>query len=173
MARKQPRRAEAASVSPTEAYWVEARQTLGRDVFFIDTGAILKSFEENDQVYSEFFETTIGTFVTSSYTIVETVRRLVKDRHRQFIGPGGERSVDLALYLLRRWVQAYEVQVMHLPEAVYQEALDVFEEKRYLACDLNDILSAQIVKGLEQTRIVTSDRRHFPQLGLDCLPTGA
>ncbi|MEQ1761083.1 MAG: PIN domain-containing protein [Vicinamibacterales bacterium] len=172
MPRKRQQSAQPLQEDKCAQYWRERREEFGRNLFFLDTGAILGSLEKDDQVYSDFFDSLVSeTLITSSYVVMETVRRLVKDKHDSFAGPQGQRAVQLALYVIKDWIAARDVRVLHVPREVYTEAIEEFNRRHYIGCDLNDILSAQIVRGLEQDRIVASDKNHFLQLGLNCLPS--
>ncbi len=153
------------------AYWQNQIQHLGRNVFYVDTGAILECLNPEDELFSAFFDGVVGDrLVTSSYVVAETVRRLVKSRPNQFRGPAGEQAFELAVHFLRRWLEQHNVSVLHIPQDVFDAARTEFEQKKHIGCDLTDVISYVIVVGLEQTRIVSSDRRHFQSLALTCLP---
>jgi predicted nucleic acid-binding protein len=106
--------------------------------------------------------------VTSTYVIAEAIRRLIKSKPREFVGPGGEQKTDLALYLLFQWLSDNKVAIICPPEAVFDEAKRLFREHRALGCDLSDVISYVIVRGLEQDRILSQDG-HFRSLGLTTL----
>ncbi|MFH0982478.1 MAG: hypothetical protein V2A79_13210, partial [Planctomycetota bacterium] len=110
-----------------------------------------------------------GRLVTSSFVLAETVRRLVKSKPNQFIGPAGQQGCELAVHFLRRWLAERDVSVLYVPEKVFGAARAEFELKRAVGCDLTDVISYLIVVGLEQSRIVSRDG-HFRSLGLTCLP---
>lgn len=166
-ASKQIRKAPAAA----DVYWRERIQELGPKVLFVDSGAVLECLSPEDERFSAFFDGHIGDrLVTSSYVVAETVRRLVKSRPNKFKGPAGERTSDLAVHFLRRWLHEHDVSVLHVPREVFDAARTEFERKKHIGCDLTDVISYVIVVGLQQTRIVSSDRRHFQSLALTCLP---
>jgi predicted nucleic acid-binding protein len=151
-------------------YWQEQIRQLGRQVFYVDTGAILECLNPKDERFNEFFDGVVGgRLVTSSYVVAETVRRLVKSKPNQFIGPRGEQRSELAVHFLRRWLEEREVSVLYVPEEVFGAARSEFERKRAIGCDLTDVISYLIVVGVEQNRIVSPDR-DFRSLGLTCLP---
>jgi predicted nucleic acid-binding protein len=153
-----------------DAYWQEQIRELGRKVFYVDTGAILECLNPKDERFNAFFDGVVGgRLVTSSYVVAETVRRLVKSKHNQFVGPAGIQHFDLAVHFLRRWLEERDVSVLYIPQEVFGAARTEFERKRAIGCDLTDVISYVIVIGLEQNRIVSPDR-HFRSLGLTCLP---
>jgi predicted nucleic acid-binding protein len=151
-------------------FWTEQIRTLGRNVFYIDTGGILKVLE-GDDTFIEFFNSVVGQqLLTSTYVLSEVVRRIVKASHpERFSGPNGERGSDLAAYILTDWIQDNNVHVICPPEAVFRAAKSEFVRNRSLGCDLVDVMSYVIVIGLQQTRIVSADT-HFRSLGLVCYP---
>jgi len=152
-------------------YWHALMRSLGRKVFYVDTGAILECLNPEDEQFSKFFESVVeGRLVTSSYVVAETVRRLVKSKPQQFRGPEGERASELAVYFLHSWLTEHRVSVINIPEEIFDLARTEFERKKQIGCDLTDVISYIIVVGLQQNRIVSSDRRHFQSLSLTCLP---
>lgn len=155
-----------------DEYWQNHIQLLGRHVLFVDTGAILGWYERGNDEYRKFFKSVVGwRLVTSTYVLTETVRRIAKSKTRdQFAGPSGERTGILCLHFLQEWLAEQNVRVLCVPDIVFEHAKDVFREYHAIGCDLNDVLSSVIVKGLEQTEIVSPDREHFGSLGLTCLP---
>jgi len=156
--------------SESESYWQEQIRLYGRETFYIDTSAILECLSPDDEQFKLFLNTVVGgQFVTSSYVIAETVRRLVKPQYDRFVGPAGERRFELAIYVLRCWLDERGVAVICIPPQAFSAARAAFEQKRAIGCDLTDVVSYLIVRGLEQTRIVSKDG-HFRQLGLTCLP---
>jgi predicted nucleic acid-binding protein len=152
-------------------YWLGQIQQLGRNVFYVDTSAILECLNPNDELFNPFFDRVVGgRLVTSSYVVAETVRRLVKSKHNEFIGPGGIQHSDLAVHFLRRWLEERDVSVLYVPQEVFGAARTEFEREEGIGCDLTDVISYVIVVGLQQTRIVSKDRRHFQSFALTCLP---
>jgi predicted nucleic acid-binding protein len=142
----------------------------GRNNFYVDTGAIVASLDPEDQTYSDFFNNANNGFITSSYVLMETVRFLVKSgQHRAFRGPAGEREYDLAAYVLHTWLTRFNVSVIHVPEHIFQIARSQFGTRRDIGCDMNDLLSFLIVRGMGQASIVAKDS-HFRYLGLTIIP---
>jgi predicted nucleic acid-binding protein len=148
-------------------YWREQIALLGRNIVFVDTGAILEAHTRDDANFSVYFERTTDKFVTSSLVVAETVRRLVKSNPNEFRGPSGGQFT--ALHFVRTWLVEHHVEILHLPKHVFEYAVRTFEGKEKMGCDLNDIISWVIVNGLEQTRIAAKDR-HFSALGLTLYP---
>ena len=154
-----------------DTYWQDQIRHLGRKVLYVDTGAILECLNPEDELFNAFFDAVIGDrLVTSSYVVAETVRRLVKSKPNQFKGPAGQQGSELAVHFLRGWLEEHNVSVLHIPQEVFDAAQTEFELKIHIGCDLTDVISYVIVLGLQQTRIVSSDRRHFQNLTLTCLP---
>ena len=152
-------------------YWQDQIGRLGRGVFYVDTGAILESLNPQDERFNAFFDGVIGDrLVTSSYVVAETVRRLVKSKPNQFRGPAGQQASELAVHFLRSWLEEHNVSVLHIRQELFDAARTEFERNKHIGCDLTDVISYLIVVGLQQTRIVSSDRRHFQSLKLICLP---
>jgi predicted nucleic acid-binding protein len=141
---------------------------IGRDAFFLDTGAILESFAEGDNAYVQFLGSVQGKLITSSFVVVETVRRVTKTRHSVFVGPSGERNRHLASYFLRKWLMEKQVSILTVPVAVFDIAKAKFHTI-HVDCDLCDMISYVIVTGIEQSRIISTDN-HFRQLGLQVYP---
>jgi predicted nucleic acid-binding protein len=141
---------------------------IGRDAFFLDTGAILESFVEHDNEYVRFLRGVQGRLITSSFVVAETVRRVTKTRHGSFVGPAGERNRQLASYFLRVWLTEKRVSVLAVPAAVFDIARAQFHTV-HVDCDLSDLISYVIVTGIEQSRIISTDD-HFRQLGLQVYP---
>lgn len=152
-------------------FWQGQIRSLGRRVFFVDTGGILKTLEA-DEAFTEFFDSLVGDqLITSTYVLSEVVRRIIKADHpNRFVGPAGERHSDLAVYVLTQWLETHNVKILCPPEEVFNAAKAMFAENRSIGCDLVDVLSYVIVKGFQQSRIVSSDA-HFRKLGLACFPT--
>lgn len=152
-------------------FFADQIQKLGRGVLFVDTGAIVGCVDRDDHSFPAFFDELVGErLITSTYVLVECVRRIVKAKVvSQFVGPKGERGVDLALHILQEWLKAHDVVVLTVPEAVFDAAKRSLEQHRGLNCDLTDMLSFEIIQGLEQQRIVAKDA-HFKSLGLNVLP---
>ncbi len=154
-------------------YWQEQTRRLGRSLLFIDTGAILKVFEKNEDDYALFLEQEAVNyrFVTSTYVVAETVRRLTKakypDRHT---GPRGEKGSQLCLYILKSWLTQQGIHELCIPSEIFNIAKAEFDKSHVIGCDLTDIISFVIVRGLEINEILSPDRQHFGQLGLTCLP---
>jgi predicted nucleic acid-binding protein len=152
-------------------FWKEQIRTFGRSVFFVETGCVLASLTPSTQamvagLLKELVSNRLSDrLVTSTYVITEAIRRLVKSKPREFVGPGGEQKTDLALYLLFEWLTDNNVAIICPPDAVFDEAKRLFREHRALGCDLSDIISYVIVRGLEQDRILSQDG-HFRSLGL-------
>jgi predicted nucleic acid-binding protein len=151
------------------AYWQTQIAWLGRNLVFVDSGAILEAHTRGDTRYAQFFQTATDKFVTSSFVITETVRRLIKSGDYVFRGPSGQQHIDLAVHFIRAWLADNHVTILHIPPSVFDLASKTFEGKRSIGCDLNDIISYIIVRGLEQNRIASKDR-HFNALGLTVLP---
>lgn len=157
-------------VAAADEYWQYQIRQLGRNLFYVDTGAILECWNPQDERFSAFFDGVIGgRLVTSSYVVAETVRRLVKSKSNQFVGPNGMRQIELAVHFLRGWLLEHDVSVLHIPPEVFDAARATFEDKKSIGCDLTDVISFLIVNGLQQNRIVSPDG-HFRSLGLTCLP---
>lgn len=141
---------------------------IGRDAFFLDTGAILESFVEHDSAYAQFLGSVQGKLITSSFVVVETVRRVTKTRQSGFVGPSGERNRQLAAYFLQKWLMERRVSILTVPGAVFDIAKATFHTI-HVDCDLCDMISYLIVTGIEQSRIISTDN-HFRQLGLQVYP---
>lgn len=154
-----------------DKYWHELIANLGRKVMFIDTGAILSTFDPGDDRFRNFFKSAVGyRFVTSTYVVAETVRRLVKAGVKsQFCGPNGERTLALSRHILKVWLEERNVFTICIPETVFEATKVKYCTRHGVDCDLTDLLSADIVRGLEQKEILSPDS-HFQQLGLQCLP---
>ncbi len=153
-----------------DTYWQDQIQHLGRNVFYVDTGAILECLNPEDERFTAFFDGVVGArLVTSSYVVAETVSRLVKAKPHKFIGPGGQQKSGLAVHFLRGWLEEHDVSVLYIPEEVFGAARTEFEGKKEIGCDPIDVISFLIVVGLEQSRIVSRDG-HFRSFGLTCLP---
>ena len=154
-----------------EEYWKEQIARLGKNVLFVDTSAIVGVFERGVEQFSHFFDgLTDYRFVTSTYVVTETVRRLVKSKTRDgFMGPSGETTVALALHVLREWLDSYNFTVLCIPEDVFNEARQAYPRWSGIHCDLTDVISLTIVNGLNGSQIVTGDG-HFLSFGLRCLP---
>ncbi len=154
-----------------DEYWRNQIARLGRNVLYVDTGAIVGVFERGVSTFGNFFEQMTGfRLVTSTYVVAESVRRLVKSKTPDnFIGPGGERTVALALHVLRVWLDNNNVTVLCVPEEVFNEAKRVYPTYCGTHCDLTDVISLTIVRGLEQSQIVSPDG-HFLSFGLRRLP---
>ncbi len=167
--RPSKRSLEASTVG--DSYWQNHIRDLGRKVLYVDTGAILECLNPEDEEFTAFFDRLIGDrLVTSSYVVAETVRRLVKSKKNQFRGPAGQQASELAVHFLRHWLEERNVLVLHIPQEVFDAARTQFEQKKHIGCDLTDVISYVIVVGLQQSRIVSKDRRHFQSLALTCLP---
>ena len=156
-------------LNAADTFWQGEIRRLGRKVFYVDTGAILECLNPADELFNKFFDSVVDRLVTSSYVVAETVRRLVKSKPNQFRGPAGQQASELAVHFLRSWLEEHDVSVLHIPQEVFDAARTEFEQKKSIGCDLTDVISYMIVVGLQQTRIVSSDR-HFRFLGLTCLP---
>lgn len=154
-----------------EEYWKKQLARLGKNVLFLDTGAIVGVFERDVDQFSNFFDGCIDyRFVTSTYVVAETVRRLVKSKTPDnFLGPNGEKTVALALHVLRTWLDSYNVAVLCIPEDVFNEARRDYPTWAGIQCDLTDVISLAIVRGLNSSEIVTGDG-HFQSFGLRRLP---
>lgn len=142
----------------------------GRGVIYIDTSAILDAFSEKDDLL-RFLNDWDGGLITSNFVVVETVRRVTKARGPVgFKGPAGERGRDLACHFLSDWLTERKVIVLTIPEAVFDVARVQFPGIKGVAeCDLADLISFLVVKGMEQDRIVSPDE-HFARLGLQRFP---
>ena len=158
-------------MNATDEYWSNLQKTLSRRTLYIDTGAILGYLEKDNDKFHDFFDKSTGyRFITSTYVITETVRRLVKSQTpNQFVGPNGERLRDLSLFVLNNWIEEMNIQVIHLPVEVFEEAKQHYCSKAYIPCDLTDVISYWIVSHLGQDRIVAADK-HFYTLGLNLEP---
>jgi hypothetical protein len=167
--RRRPKKIE---VSPILAgFWEDQIRSFGRSVHFIDTQGILECWEK-DSLVNEHLERSIGvTFLTSTYVLAEAVRRLVKAQlQNQHKGPGGERGKDLAVHLLTDWLTLHDVRTICPPLEAFEYATKVYtSEYRALGCDLCDVISFVIVKGMEQDAIISTDS-HFASMGLVLLP---
>lgn len=158
--------------APSGDFWRSEIQRLGRRALFVDTGAIIACLEPHDTRFRAFFEEEVigDRLVTSTYVVAETIRRIVKAKVTdKLAGPAGQRGMELALHVLKGWLVDNEVVVLHVPREVFETATTSLETHRHAQCDLMDILSFEIVRGLEQSRIVSPDS-HFRTLGLDLLP---
>lgn len=158
--------------SPAKSpYFEKTIQTLGRRALFVDTGAIVGCMDAEDEAFPAFFDELIGEkLVTSTYVLAECVRRIIKaQRPDQFVGPAGQRNVQLALHILTDWLTERNVHVLSVPEDVFEQAKRSLQKHQGLKCDLTDILSYEIIQGLQENRIVAKDT-HFKSLGLDVLP---
>jgi predicted nucleic acid-binding protein len=174
---KRRRETQTASSQPAEpeaeGFWQQQVLRLGRKVLFVDTGVILDAISRESSESRDFLERQLvgDQLVTSTYVIAETVRRIVKSKGSEFVGPGGERRETLALYFLNTWLSEYRVKVICPPEIIFDSAKREFERYSYLGCDLVDVLSYTIVIGMRQKRILAKDQ-HFWRLGLQCVPSG-
>ena len=154
-----------------DEYWLNEAKNLGPGgIIFIDTGAILEVLNPNDQRIKPFLESEISRLVTSTYVIHEATRLLVKSRPGDFVGPGGVSSKDLALFFLKQWLVEQNIGIICIPRCVFDITRDTFEEKKHIGCDLTDISSYVVIKGIGQRRIITIDKTDFLRLELDCLP---
>jgi predicted nucleic acid-binding protein len=173
--RREARTIDAPIVEPeVEAFWRQQVMELGRRVLFVDTSVILDAINRTPSESREFFERQLvgDKLITSTYVIAETVRRVVKSKQKEFVGPAGEQFGALALYFLKAWLSEYRVKVICPPSAIFDTAKLEFEKRHYLGCDLVDLLSYTIIRGLQQTRILAKDE-HFKRLGLICFPSDA
>jgi predicted nucleic acid-binding protein len=82
----------------------------------------------------------------------------------------GERGFDLAVHVLTAWLVERNVAVIHIPDLIFERAKRKFETSRTINCDFTDVLSYEIIRGLQQDRIISPDG-HFRTLGLTCYPT--
>jgi len=148
-------------------FWREQIRQLGRNLFFVETGFVVASFDPSKRTAAEALlkELVSGRLITSTYVITESVRRIVKSKFREFLGPKGEQKTDLAIHFLFDWLKEHNVTIICPPECVFREAIRVFRQHRALGCDLTDVLSFVLVRGLEQDRILSQDG-HFRSLGL-------
>ncbi len=169
--RSNRRQAETPVDSSLNDFWQEQIRVFGRRAFFVDTGGILKMLEA-DEAFTEFFDSLVGDqLITSTYVLTEVVRRIIKADHpNRFVGPGGERHSELAIYIITEWIENNSIKVICPPEEVFNAAKTVFARNRGVGCDLVDVLSFVIVLGLQQNRIVSPDH-HFRSLGLACYPS--
>ena len=173
MPRKRSSRKTQPTQQPPDHFWQEQIRIYGRRVFFIDTGGILSTFERNESVI-DFLDSLVGDqLITSTYVLAEAVRRIIKsDFPDRFVGPGGERSSELAVHVLTKWLEAQNVKVICPPEQVFDGATAMLARYKDVGWDLVDAISYVIVCGLEQTRIVSPDG-HFRRVGLICYPASA
>src|SRR5438128_1487697 len=87
-------------------FWGEQIRILGRSVLFVETGFVLASLAPSTRSVVEGLLRELVTnpfsdrLVTSTYVIAEAIRRIVKSKPREFLGPGGEQRTDLAIYFL-------------------------------------------------------------------------
>jgi len=155
-------------------FWKEQIRTLGRGLLFVETGFVMASFDPATRAVAEALLKELVSnrlsdkLVTSTYVITEAVRLIVKSKPQRFAGPAGEQNTDLAIYLLFEWLRDNNVLIICPPQCVFNEAKRLFRECRALGCDLTDVLSYVIVRGLEQNRILSHDG-HFRALGLTTL----
>jgi predicted nucleic acid-binding protein len=181
-ARRRARRVRTAAVSILSGeqgdqgvYWQEQSRRLGSRVAYLDSGAILETLSPEDATFGPFLQNELvgDRLVTSTYVVAETVRRLVKARSNEFAGPSGERRAELARLFLRRWLADNDVVVLCVPASIYEEAIAQYQTPEVVAieCDLTDVISTVIVRGLGQNRIVAKDV-HFHRFGLVRLPGG-
>lgn len=155
-----------------DEYFQELISRLGRRALYVDTNAIVGYFERGNDKFKQFIDKSgIGfRFVTSTYVLSETVRRLVKSNTPEnFVGPNGEKTKRLSLYVLQKWLATHNVHVICVPSDIFDVARKAYGEKEQINCDLTDIISYTIVSGLQQRAILTDDS-HFKYLGLSCLP---
>jgi|SRR6185437_520589 len=159
-----------ANTQELKEYWTKQIRELGRNLFFVETGFVIASFDPSKRGTAETVlrEFATGRLVTSTYVITEVVRRIVKSKAWDFLGPNGEQKVELALYFVFAWLSEKKVVVLCPPECVYHEATRIFRECRIIGCDLTDVLSFVLVRGLEQDAILSQDS-HFRALGLRTL----
>jgi predicted nucleic acid-binding protein len=154
--------------SPRE-FWQYTIRELRRGIIFIDTGAILPALDPRDAGIRPWLtEELVDRLVTSTYVVHETIRRLVKP-DRYYPGPVGKQNWELALHFLKEWLVEFNVAVICIPENVFNVVQEMFERQRSVACDLTDVSSLVIVRGIEQDRIISPDG-HFRQMGLTCYP---
>jgi predicted nucleic acid-binding protein len=151
-----------------EAFWQYELQRLTRNIIFIDTGGIVAALDQADDRIRPLIDDRLERLVTSTYVIHETVRYLAKSGG--IVGPRGLRNHDLAFYFLKEWLVERNVGVICVPDCVFRVVCDTFEEKRHIGCDLTDISSYVVVRGIEQRRIISIDKNDFWRLELDCLP---
>jgi predicted nucleic acid-binding protein len=171
MASKRTAREQPRTWPDEQQYWKQQIETIGRGAWFLDTSAILSTMQRDDAVI-QFLDSIVGDqLITSTYVVAETVRRIVKSKDREFSGPNGEQKSALAVFLLARWLDEHRVRIICPTDPVFDQAKTDYIAQSYIGCDLVDILSVVIVRGLEQTRIVSLDRAHFGRLGLVCYPT--
>jgi predicted nucleic acid-binding protein len=144
----------------------------GRNLLYLDTSAIIGTLERGNEKFDRLLEGLIGyTFVTSTYVVAESIRRLVKaKKEAKFSGPLGERNVALARYVLKTWLIENSVRVICIPGEIFDEVSKRYCSDNPVQCDLTDLISFAIVNGLQQKQIV-SDDGHFRDLGLQCLPS--
>ncbi len=149
-------------------FWQWVFREYGRPLIFIDTGAILDAIRLDD-FFAPFLDDELIGFrlVTSTYVVHETVRKMMKDG---FVGPAGQVERELALHFLKVWLGERDIRIICIPINIFNQVVATFEEKKGMTCDLTDISSYVIVNGIESDQIITSDRRDFSRLGLQCRP---
>ena len=152
------------------AFWDDLVRHIGRNTLFVDTCAILNYFAEDD-LFRLFFQSAPGyRYVTSTYVITEVARRLVKTKTpNAFIGPGREYCKELSLHILEKWLDEWNVYLIHLPEEEFNVAVSTYSEKSFVDCDLTDVISYTIVTGMGKDEILSGDA-HFSKLSLRLLP---
>lgn len=155
-----------------EDFWAKLLSQLGNRTLYVDSSAILGAIERDNEQFRNFFREAVGyRYVTSTYVLTETVRRLVKSKSpTHFIGPSGETCKELSHYFLTRWLEEHQVHVICVPDELFGVARVTYREQHGIQCDLTDIISYTVVRGLRQEVILSTDWEHFGALGLSCLP---
>jgi len=160
-----------------DAYWKSLGQRLGQLTYYVDSCAILSCLVPDDDYFRNLLTKELNTYrlFTSSHVVVETVRRLARRTSAPypFRGPANEQDADLAVYLVSRWLAEHRVEVVCVPESVYELGRANFERYKYLkGWDLTDALSTKIVKGLKQQSIISGDKGFLEQ-GIMLMPSDA
>jgi len=155
-----------------EEYWTNLVSQLGPAPLLVDTSAILGYFERGNDRFQEFFATATGyRYVTTTYVVTEACRRLVKSNTpSKHLGPHGEACKELSWYLISQWLDDQQVTTICLPKEAFEFSLREYRRLQGIRCDLTDIISYTVVKGLKRGDLILADDMHFRELGIDCLP---
>src|SRR5579885_3096211 len=154
------------------AYWAQLRQDVTSNALFLDAAAIIDCHDPKfREPVQEFLnrEAVNYRYITSTYCVCEIVRRMAAGPNK-FVGPGGERLVELSLYVLKSWLASNNVKVICVPAAVFELGRARFEQYRNVkGWSLTDAISYEIVRGLGKKEIVSGDHG-FKAVGFMLLP---
>ena len=181
MAKKKNRQLTDEEKSPLGTFAAEYWKTLGPEVtgsgLFVDACTILDCHDPKYQDRILDFLDREGSsyrFFTTTYVVAEIVRRLIaKVATYPFVGPNGERYTHLASYVMKDFMEIHRIHVINVPIEIFELGKLNFEKhkNRYDlgGWSLTDAISYEIVHGLRQTQILTTDMA-FRTLGLMPLP---